>query len=135
MGWYQRADYHWILLADPPVCRGGRPDVVLNNCDRLRKGEICLCRFETQEIVDDLALAGAAGALDDWLTSGDLEEQDVEEMTRKVLSLVREAQARGPGMSGDEAAAVDRLDGLARRLRRLVDRGSGLSDRYADDLD
>jgi len=135
MGWYQRADYRWLLLADPPVCRGGRPETVLNNCDRLRKGETCLCRFETQEIVDDLVLAGSAGALDDWLTAGDLDEQDVEEMQSKVASIVRQARAGDSEAPADAVAALDRLELLGRRLGRLMERGSGLSDRYADDLD
>ena len=135
MGWFQREDYRWRLLADPPVCRGGRAEVVLKNCDRLRRGEVCWCRFETQEAIEDVALVGAPGALDDWLTAGDLEERDVEDLQDAIDKLVKRSRAASEAPSADVADACDRLERLVTRLARLVDRGSGLSDRFDDDLD
>lgn len=135
MAWYQRADYRWLLLADPPICRGGRPEAVLNNCDRLRRGEVCWCRFETQEAVEDVAMVGEPGALDDWLTAGDLEERDVEDLRDAILRIVKRRQSGSEAMTEDAAAAAERLEALAIRLSRVVDRGSGLSDRHADDVD
>ena len=135
MGWFQRADYRWILLADPPVCRSGRPEVVLNNCDRLRRGEVCRCRFETQEIVEDLGLIDAGGALDDWLTVGELDERDVEDLRDALRKVVERSRSGRESASADAADAIDRLDQVTLCLSRLVDHGSGLSDRYADDLD
>jgi hypothetical protein len=135
VGRYQRADYRWLLLADPPICRGGRPEAVLNNCDRLRRGEVCWCRFETQEAVEDVAMVGEPGALDDWLTAGDLEERDVEDLRDAILRIVKRRRAGSEALSEDAAGAVERLEALAVRLGRVVDRGSGLSDRHADDVD
>jgi hypothetical protein len=135
VGWYERADYRWLLLADPPICRGGRPEAVLNNCDRLRRGEVCWCRFETQEAVEDVAMVGEPGALDDWLTAGDLEERDVEDLRDAILRIVKRRRAGSETLSEDAAGAAERLDALAVRLSRVVDRGSGLSDRHADDVD
>ena len=132
MGRFQRADYRWILLADPPVCRAGRPISVLNNCDRLRRDQACWCRFETEPIVEDAARLGAAGALDDWLTAGDLEDRDVEDLRDAVATLSRRA---GKPADDEAAAALDRMQILLRNLDRLVERGSGLIDRYADDLE
>lgn len=134
VGWFQRADYRWLLLADPPICRGGRADVVLNNCDRQRRGEVCWCRFETQEAIEDVALIGALGALDDWLTAGDLDDDDVAGLRDKILLVTARARAGGE-LSDDVADGVERLESLAVRLKRLIDRGSGLSDRHADDVD
>jgi hypothetical protein len=135
MGWFQRADYRWRLLADPPVCRGGRAEVVLNNCDRLRRGEVCWCRFETQEAIEDVALVGAPGALDDWLTTGDLDERDVADLHEAIDKLVKRTLAASEAPSADVADACDRLERLVTRLGRLVERGSGLSDRFDDDVD
>ncbi len=135
VGWFQRADYRWLLLADPPICRGGRPVAVLNNCDRLRRAEVCWCRFETQEAVEDVAMVGEPGALDDWLTAGDLEDRDVEDLRDAVLRIVKRVRSGSDAPSDDAAGAADRLEALAVRLSRLVDRGSGLSDRYTDDID
>jgi hypothetical protein len=135
VGRYQRADYRWLLLADPPICRGGRPEAVLNNCDRLRRGEVCWCRFETQEAVEDVEMVGEPGTLDDWLTAGDLEERDVEDLRDAILRIVKRRRAGSEALSEDAAGAVERLEALAVRLGRVVDRGSGLSDRHADDVD
>ena len=113
MGWFQRADYRWLLLADPPICRGGRPEVVLNNCDRLRRGEVCWCRFETQEAVEDVALIGAPGALDDWLTAGDLDDR------RRRGPSRRDPAHRSSAPDGERVAdrcrrcAAERLEALA----------------------
>lgn len=135
MGWFQRADYRWRLLADPPVCRGGRPEVVLNNCDRMRRGEVCWCRFETQEAIEDVALVGAPGVLDDWLIAGDLDERDVEDLHDAIDRLIKRSRAVSEAPSADVADATDRLERLLARLARLVDLGSGLSDRLDDDVD
>lgn len=134
MGRFQRADYRWRLLADPPVCRAGRPEMVLNNCELVRRGQVCWCRFESAEINEDLEAIGATGAADDWLTAGDLEARDVEEL-RDAIRAILERASKKANLSDDESAAVDRLLGLAKRLDRLVERDSGLSDRYADDVD
>jgi hypothetical protein len=135
VGWFQREDYRWRLLADPPVCRAGRAEVVLNNCDRSRRGEVCWCRFETQEAIEDVALVGAPGALDDWLTVGDLDEGDVEDLRSAIDNLLKRSRAAIEAPSADFADACDRLERLVTRLARLVDRGSGLSDRFDDDVD
>lgn len=138
MGWrYERADYRWLLLSDPPVCRAGPPDVVLNNCDLLRRGKVCWCRFESQEIVEDVEAVGAPGAADDWLTTGDLDPRDVEDF-RDAIAAIAERARRMPDdhpRDDDASAALERLDALVTRLGRLVERESGLSDRFADDVE
>ena len=133
---YQRADYKWLLLADPPVCRAGRPIVVLNNCDRRRKGEICWCRFNTSEIADDLAEIGEANLADEWLTM-DLEARDVEDFRNAVQTAVARAgqHSEEAPLDQDQEHALERVSYLIRRLNRLVESESGLSDRYSEDVD
>lgn len=137
MGRYQRADYRWLLLADPPVCRAGRPEVVLNNCDRIRKGEPCWCRFESNDINEDLAAIGASGTADDWLTAGDLDPRDVEDFRDAMRAAVDRARRLSTEQSFDDegAFALDRVEDLVRRLGRLVEHESGLSDRHSDDVE
>jgi hypothetical protein len=136
MGWYQRADYKWLLLADPPVCRPGRPLAALNNCERRRKGEICWCRFSTSEIVDDLAAIGEPNLGDEWLTM-DLEARDVEDFRDAVKTAAERLRQRSEATPVDQDTedALERVSILVRRLNRLVENESGLNDRYADDVD
>jgi hypothetical protein len=134
VNWYQRADYRWLLLADPPICRPGRPEFVLNNCDRIRKAETCWCRFESKDITEDLDAIGQSGKADDWLTTGDLEPEDIEEFRHAMQAAVDRARASGT-LDDDGLAGADRVDGLIGRLNRLIESGVGLSDRYADDID
>ena len=117
-----------LLTADPPVCRGGRPLEVLVNCDRMRRGEPCWCRFEAETIADDLD-AIAAGDLSEWLTDA-LEPEDVEAFADDLERAVSAARAR----SADDDA-VQRVVHLHAMLRRLIRAGAGLTDRHSDDLD
>jgi hypothetical protein len=56
-----------------------------------------------------------------------LEPEDVDELTEKMIHLDR---TRGSGPEITESPTA-----LTRRLRRLVEAGAGLTDRYSDDLD
>lgn len=125
---FDRSAFVRLLTADPPVCRGGRPLEVLANCDRMRRGEPCWCRFEAETIADDLE-AIAATDVSAWLTDT-LEPEDVEALADDLDRAVSLAEAR----SADDDA-VQRVAQLHARLRRLVRAGAGLTDRHSDDLD
>ena len=51
--------YPWLLTADPPVCSDGPALGVLRRCERLRRGEHCICRFAAADVAEDLTAAGA----------------------------------------------------------------------------
>lgn len=122
----RRADrYSWLLTADPPLCSGGRPVVVLNQCPRRRNEQICFCRFDAAEIAEDLTKLGAA-VLARELEDG-MEPEEVADFTDGV----REHLARS---KGDEET-VERVKVLLVRLQQVVDAEAGLTDRYSDDVD
>ncbi|HLX35642.1 MAG TPA: hypothetical protein VKR30_10435 [Candidatus Limnocylindrales bacterium] len=118
--------YRWLLTADPPICvQGGNPVAVLNSCSRRRRGEECWCRFDVVEAADDLEGVGADDLIE-WLND-DLEPEDVSDLAEKLEAHLRRADAEGP--------EADQAQRLRRRLKRVADRGSGLSGAYADDVD
>lgn len=125
---FDRPPFIRLLTAEPPVCRGGRPLDVLANCDRLRRGDLCWCRFEAEAIAEDLGAIGAEN-LSDWLTDT-LEPEDVEAFANDVERAINAARARAA-----EDDAVQRVVHLHARLRQLVRTGAGLTDQYSDDLD
>ena len=49
-GRYDAVQYPWLLTADPPVCRSGPALGVLRRCERLRRGDRCICRFAAADI-------------------------------------------------------------------------------------
>lgn len=123
----RRADrYVWLLTADPPVCAGGRPVAVLNQCSRKRKGELCHCRFDAAEISDDLGMLGCgelARTLEDGLEPDEL--SDFADGIRGCLSLA----------GGKDDELVERVKVLVTRLDRIIEAEAGLTDRYSDDVD
>jgi hypothetical protein len=119
--------YRWLVTADPPICGRGKPVVLLNTCERRRRDEECLCRFDVVEIADDWEAAGA-GHLIEWLND-DLEPEDVEALSEDL------ARALKAPPDDADLGAVERSERVLRRLRRLVEAGVGISDEYADDLD
>jgi hypothetical protein len=125
---FDRPPFVRLLTAEPPVCRGGRPLDVLANCDRLRRGEPCWCRFEAEAIAEDLGAIGADN-LSDWLTDT-LEPEDVEAFAEDVERAINAAPTRAA-----EDDAIQRVVHWHARLRRLVRAGAGLTDQYSDDLD
>jgi len=117
--------YPRLLTADPPICSVGPPLATLRRCDRLRRGDRCYCRFAAADIAEDLV---AADRLDlAQFLEASLEVEDVEELADEVATIDVESM-------GDEGLA-ERLTILRGDLQRLVDAGSGLIDRYSDDLD
>lgn len=117
--------YPWLLTADPPVCAVGPSLGTLKRCDRRRRAERCYCRFAAADIAEDLISADRldlAQFLEAWL-----EAEDVEELADEVTAIDVEAIA--------EDALAERLTILRDDLRRLVNAGSGLTDRYSDELD
>lgn len=132
---YERADYKWLLLADPPVCGGGNAVALLNGCERRRRAEVCLCRFNVQEIVEDLTAIGQPKLGDEWLTT-ELEARDVEDFRDALRAAADRAASRLEDEPDDDLEhAVERIRSLVGRLDRLVQHESGLSDQYADDVD
>jgi hypothetical protein len=121
---YRAEQYIWLLTADPPICRAGRPIEVLNSCERRRRDEVCWCRVAVRDVVDDLELVGRPD-LGEWFES-ELEADDVADLAERLHAIA-------PG-NGDDAA-LERVMALANILRRVADHGSGLTDRYADDVD
>lgn len=101
---------------------------MLLNCDRMRRGDPCWCRFEAETVADDLE-GIAAGDLSEWLTDT-LEPEDVEAFAADIERAVSAARAR----SVDDDA-VQRVVHLHAMLLRLVRAGAGLTDRHSDDLD
>jgi len=104
---FDRPPFVRLPTAEPPVCRGGRPLDVLANCDRLRRGDPCWCRFEAEAIAEDLGAIGAEN-LSDWLTDT-LEPEDVEAFAddargrwqaRRRRQARRRWTARGPRQAG-----------------------------------
>jgi hypothetical protein len=136
---YERRDYRWLLTADPPVCRAGRPIVVLENCDRLRREESCWCRFDVAEIAEDLDVIGYRKIAEDWLHDH-LEPEDVEAFRDEVASAIERAMR--VSVTQDDALVktevehgIERVRSLRARLDRLVEREAGMTDRYSDDLE
>ncbi len=122
----RRADrYSWLLTSDPPLCGGGRPVAVLNQCSRRRKGQICFCRFEAAEIAEDLGKLGA-GELARELEDG-MEPDEVADFADGVRRCLR-------GAKGDEEL-IERVKVLLVRLEKVVEAEAGLTDRYSDDVD
>lgn len=121
---YRAEQYVWLLTADPPICREGRPIEVLQNCDRQRRNERCWCRLLVRDVADDLEQIGR-GDLAEFLESG-LEADDVSDVAGRLRSAATLAQGT------DEC---DRLIAVSYDLERIADRGSGLTDRYSDDVD
>jgi hypothetical protein len=117
--------YPSLLTADPPVCRVGPPLAVLRRCERLRRDEVCWCRFAAADLADELSEAGAPELGDYFATA--LEPEDVNELSSRVRALA------ASGIPDEDLA--DSVARLSRRLRRLVEAESGLTDRYSDDLD
>lgn len=124
-GRYNAVQYPWLLTADPPVCRSGPALGVLRRCERLRRGDRCLCRFAAADIAEDLENAGSRDLADYFATS--LEPEDVEELVRKLRIF-------DPNKLAD-ADLADRLLQLLRDMDRLVEAGAGLTDRFSDDLE
>ena len=118
--------YPSLLTADPPVCRVGPPLAVLRRCERLRRDEVCWCRFAAADLADELIEAGASELADYFAAA--LEPEDVDELSSKVHALATSE-------SVPDAGLADSVARLSRRLRRLVEAEAGLTDRYSDDLD
>ena len=98
---------------------------VLRRCERLRRDEVCWCRFPASDLADELAEAGAPDLADYFAST--LEPEDVDELSQKVRALVT---------SGiPDAELADSVALLSRRLWRLAEAEAGLTDRYSDDLD
>jgi hypothetical protein len=117
--------FPWMLTADPPVCRIGPALGVLRRCERLRRGQRCFCRLAAAEIAEDLAAVGHP-ELGEYLYSA-LEPEDVEELSSRLDGLDLSSAA--------DPDVAERLSTARSDLRRLVSAGSGLTDRYSDDLD
>jgi hypothetical protein len=124
-GRYDAVQYPWLLTADPPVCRSGPALGVLRRCERLRRGDRCICRFAAADIADDLEKAGWPDLADYFATP--LEPEDVEELARKLRASDQSKLA--------DADLAESLALLLRDLSRLVEAGAGLTDRFSDELD
>ena len=122
---YRAEQYPWLLTADPPICRVGSALAVLRRCERLRRGDRCLCRFAAADIAEELERSGAPELAEYLATS--LEPEDVDELARR-LHTHRERYT-------SESDLAESLARLERDLNRLVEAGSGLTDEFSDDLD
>jgi hypothetical protein len=132
---YERRDYVWLLVADPPLCARGSVVAVLNSCERRRQGQTCICRFNTQEIAEDLTAIGVPSFGDEWLIT-ELEPDDIPDFRDAVQGAVDRAMSRLRNQTSDDLEhAVERVMSLIRRLDRLINNGSGLSGEYADEVD
>lgn len=120
----RRAKSVWLLTADPPVCTAGRAVDVLSQCAELRRGNECVCRFDVAELEAPLRACGGDEAAE--MLSDRLEPEDVEDLLRLTQQCVRSGH-------GTEEARQD-VSALVARLRRLVARGSGLTDAYSDEI-
>ena len=124
------AESVWLLTADPPVCRGGNPVAVLNACERRRRLEECLCRFDASSIAEQLGEIGCDEAADYF--RDELSPEEVEE----VASALEECSE---GSSSDDEDANEDADafvkGLRARLAIVVDAEAGLTARYAGEVD
>lgn len=107
------------------MCRIGNALAVLARCERLRRGEDCHCRFEAGDIAGVLEGAGAPD-LAEYLATP-LEPEDVEELARRLGERRWELD--------EDSELADKIAKFRRDLDRLVRHGSGLTDRYSDDLD
>jgi hypothetical protein len=135
--WYERRDYVWLLTAEPPVCRGGDSRTVLMRCERLRRGEACICRFNVAELSDDLAAIGADDLAEKWL-SDRLEASDVEAFRNELAlahqNAVRVAQIAPKEERLDAEHGAERVGQLVNRLSTLVSEGAELTDEFSDEL-
>jgi hypothetical protein len=122
---YQAEQYPWLLTADPPICRVGPALAVLRRCERIRRGEWCLCRFAAADIADELERSGAP-ELAEYLATR-LEPEDVDELALQLHAHL--ARATGDGDLDESLARLER------DLNRIVEAGAGLTDEFSDDLD
>lgn len=121
---YRAEQYIWLLTADPPICRSGRPLEVLDSCERRRRDLVCWCRVAVRDIADDLDAVGCGDLADEF--EAELDSDDVAELAERLASVGRTAEDREAG---------ERVAAAAEILERIAEAGSGLSDRHADDVD
>lgn len=110
---YRAEQYAGLLTADPPICATGPALGVLTRCERLRRGEACLCRVYARDLADDLAAIGALRQAD-YLTSS-LEPEDVEKLVEELQALPLTAVA------DDDLRG--RIESSTRQLADLADLG------------
>lgn len=126
--------YDRLLTADPPVCAAGKAVAVLQQCERRRRDQECLCRFDANEIAEDAAGLGCAEVGE--YVSGELEPDDVEDFARAVAACLDDRSSGTAATDPDGvAAAMERLRRVEGRLGVLVRHEAGLTDRYSDDID
>jgi hypothetical protein len=121
--------YVRLLTADPPVCGYGSARGLLNACERRRRGQRCLCRFNASEIADDLEAVAVDGDI------GGLEIEYEPDEVGDLLADMQLAVGRVTPADDRERDARDRLLQVVSALEIVVERGSGLTDRYSDDIE
>lgn len=133
--WYERRDYVWLLTAEPPLCRDGDSLAVLRRCERLRRGQDCVCRFNASDIADDLADIDAGTIADQYLRDR-LDSGDVVRFRDAVNQALAETQ-RDPSGSAplEREMAIERVGHLLSRLDRVIASGAELTDQFSDELE
>jgi hypothetical protein len=121
---YRSEQYPGLLTADPPICGPGPAATVLRRCERLAKGLTCYCRVNAGDLADDLLEAGARDIAEYFEAS--LEHEDVVELVADLDLLEQD---------GLDADLSERLRVATDQLRRIAASGSGLTDRYSDEVD
>lgn len=133
--WYERRDYVWLLTAEPPMCRDGDSLGVLRRCERLRRGQDCVCRFNTSDIADDLADIEGGPIADQYLRDR-LDSEDVVGFRNAVSQALAKARRDREGATPLERdMAIERVGHLLRRLDRVVASGAELTDEFSDELE
>ena len=122
------AKYQWLMVADPLLCGSGATIARLQRCNRLNRGEPCVCRFLINDLADDMVDIGAEEFVG-WFES-DIEAEDMPELVREFASHV--ARARLQKVSDD---SIGRAQAWLARFRSLAAEESGLTGRYTDVLD
>jgi hypothetical protein len=126
------AKYLWRMTADPLLCGGGPQLARLMRCPLPSRGGQCRCRFEINEIIEDL---GDAQALEvaGWFET-DIDADDVPQLIADFRT-ARIGTERLAGVGANTEDLVSRLDAWSDRFRELEATQTGLTGRYADDLD
>ncbi len=121
--------YHRLLVADPPVCGRGNVIAILNSCERRRRMLDCQCRFDANEISKDAETIGCEALASAFDVA--LEPDDVEDVAADLELCLRSAKTTNEF----ERDARDRLVAVSKRLERVIEAQSALTDEYSDEVD
>lgn len=122
------AKYQWLMVADPLLCGSGPILSRLRRCDRLNRGEFCLCRFHINDLDEDVSAIGGNDVME-WFEN-DVDADDMDDLVKEIAWRV--AKAKSQRYADD---VIERAQRWLLRFQDVAMAGSGLTGRYSDELD